>query len=78
MRASAQALFARLAADYFNGAVRACSGTVNFRRARAEERLRGVVYRLQLEDFQPARNRGKLEHDCFADTPSDEALPDGR
>jgi hypothetical protein len=77
MRSSAQALFARLAADYFNGAVRACSAAVNFRAARAPERLRGVVYRLQLDDFQPARRRGKLEHDCLANTPSDEALSDG-
>jgi hypothetical protein len=78
MRASAQALFARLAADYFNGAVRARSAAVNFRAARAAERLCGVVYRLQLDDFKPARRRGKLEHDCLADTSSHETLPDGR
>jgi len=46
MRASAQAFFARLAVDYFNGAVRACSAAVNFRATRAAERLCGVVDRL--------------------------------
>ena len=29
------------------------------------------MYRLQLEDLQAARCRGKLEDDCLADTPSD-------
>jgi hypothetical protein len=78
MRVSAQALFARLAVDYFNGAVRACSAAVNFRAALAAERLRGVVYSLQLEDFQPARDRRQLEHDGLADASSDERLADGR
>ncbi len=42
------------------------------------ERLGGVVYRLQLDNFQAARRRGKLEHDRLADTPSDERLANGR
>jgi anti-sigma-K factor RskA len=78
MRGRPQALSARLAADYVNGAVRACSATVNFRAARADERLRGVVDRLQLEDFQTAGDRRQLEHHCFTNASSDERLADGR
>jgi hypothetical protein len=77
-RARPQALSAKLTADYVNGAVRACSCAADFRAARAGERLCGVVYRLQLDDFQPTRSRGKLEHDGLANTPSDETFPDGR
>jgi hypothetical protein len=40
--------------------------------------LRGVVYCLQLDDLETARNCGKLEHHCLANAPSDQCFPDRR